>query len=303
MSELRRVHLLLELSRRGTIAAVAEATSYSTSGISQQLAALERDIGTSLLEPDGRRLKLTPAGEAIVAEAGGILASWEQLRARALSAAGEIGGELRLGVFQTGLLALGPDLLDALAAKHPALDVRVIHAEPEDAIPALRTRELDAAIIEHYPPASSPQPPDLHAHVTRADPMLLAVPPRFAGTAAGLSDLRDAPWVFEAPGSPVREWAERLCHEAGFVPRIRYQTSDVLTQLELVRQDRAAAFIPALAQGSRSVVRTLELPRQARTLQLVTRASAARLPAVRALGEALAGLGGWTSGSRAPSAR
>lgn len=77
----------------------------------------------------------------------------------------------------------------------------------------------------------------------------------------------------------------------------------MLTQLELVRQDRAAAFVPALAQGSRSAVRTLELPGQARTLQLVTRASAARLPAVRALGEALAGLGGWTSGSRASSAR
>jgi len=63
--ELRRLRLLHELALRGTLAAVAEALSYSPSTVSQQLAQLEKDAGVPLLEPDGRRVRLTEYGAAL----------------------------------------------------------------------------------------------------------------------------------------------------------------------------------------------------------------------------------------------
>ena len=62
MLDLYRLRLLRELHRRGTITAVAQALSFSPSAISQQLATLERETGVRLLEPAGRRVRLTPAG-------------------------------------------------------------------------------------------------------------------------------------------------------------------------------------------------------------------------------------------------
>ena len=69
MFEVRRLRLLRELQLRGTLASVAEALSYSPSTISQQLAQLEKDAGVALLEPDGRRVRLTPYGEVLAAHA------------------------------------------------------------------------------------------------------------------------------------------------------------------------------------------------------------------------------------------
>lgn len=288
MSELRRLHLLVELSRHGTIAAVAESTSFSTSGISQQLAALERDIGTPLLQRDGRRLQPTPAGAALIAEAPGLLDAWERARSRALAATTTISGTLRIGVFQTGLLTLIPAMLDTLHTAHPDLELQVLHAEPENAIPAVRARELDAAIIESYPPESAPHHADLHHESLGSDPMLLAVPKHLSATTQGLSDLHDAPWVFETAGSPVRRWAEQLCQQAGFEPRVQFQASDVFTQLELVRQGRAAAFVPALTPAHhRDDIPTIELPGQDRALQFVCRASVRHAPSIGAVYEAL----------------
>src|SRR6201999_184854 len=67
MLDLRRLRRLRELARRGTIAAVAEALSFSPSAVSQQLAALEKEAGVRLLEPTGRRVRLTPQGDLLVA--------------------------------------------------------------------------------------------------------------------------------------------------------------------------------------------------------------------------------------------
>ncbi|HEY5421230.1 MAG TPA: LysR family transcriptional regulator, partial [Marmoricola sp.] len=58
----RRLELLLELSRLGSMRAVAETQHVTTSTVSQQIAALAREAGTPLIEPDGRRVRLTPAG-------------------------------------------------------------------------------------------------------------------------------------------------------------------------------------------------------------------------------------------------
>src|SRR5260221_14782835 len=78
MLDVRKLRLLRELAHRATIAAVAEALCYSPSAVSQQLAALEREVGVPLLRRSGRRVTLTPAGAALAEQTEAVLALLEQ---------------------------------------------------------------------------------------------------------------------------------------------------------------------------------------------------------------------------------
>ena len=96
MLDLNRLRLLLELPRRGTITAVAQALSYSPSTISQQLATLERETGVRLLEPVGRRVRLTPQAELLAQHAAGLLEQVERAEA-ALAGAHDAPSTLNAG--------------------------------------------------------------------------------------------------------------------------------------------------------------------------------------------------------------
>src|SRR4029077_6551938 len=76
----RRLELLLELSRLGSMREVGEAMHVTTSTVSQQIAALAREAGIPLIEPDGRRVRLTPAGRRLAGHAITILAAVEAAR-------------------------------------------------------------------------------------------------------------------------------------------------------------------------------------------------------------------------------
>src|SRR3954471_17122402 len=78
MLDLKRLRLLHELHRRGTVGAVAQALSYSPSTVSQQLQVLQREAGTALFEPAGRNLRLTDAALVLVAHAEELLAAVER---------------------------------------------------------------------------------------------------------------------------------------------------------------------------------------------------------------------------------
>jgi DNA-binding transcriptional LysR family regulator len=106
MLYLNRLRLLLELQRCGTITAVAQALSYSPSTISQQLATLERETGVRLLEPVGRRVRLTPQAELLAHHAVGLLEQVERTEAALDGAHDEIVGTLRIAAFQTAVLTL-----------------------------------------------------------------------------------------------------------------------------------------------------------------------------------------------------
>jgi len=98
MLDVRKLRLLRELAHRGTIAAVAEALSYSPSAVSQQLTALERETGVPLLERTGRRVTLTPAGLGLVEHTESILATLHEAAAGLASTSTTLTGTLRIGV-------------------------------------------------------------------------------------------------------------------------------------------------------------------------------------------------------------
>lgn len=122
MVDTRRLQLLLALSRLGSMRAVAEAHHLTTSTVSQQIAALAKDTGVQLIEPEGRRVRLTPAGRRLADHAVTILAAVDTARLD-LDPAAEPAGTLRVGGFATGIRVSLLPILAELADRHPAIDV------------------------------------------------------------------------------------------------------------------------------------------------------------------------------------
>ncbi len=291
MLDLHRLRLLRELKHRGTLAAVAGALSYSPSSISQQLSLLETEVGVSLLEPAGRRVRLTPQAEILVAHTEALLERLEQAEADIASSLTELTGTLRVASFQTAAMALMPAALALLRDAHPRLRVHVTQAEPETALPALLAREFDLVIAEEYPGCPNARPAELEQEDLCHDALRLAhaTVTGAAGPQEALRMLADEPWIMEPEGTMARRWATTLCRDAGFEPDVRFESSDLLLHLRLVEQGHAAALLPDLMWCGRAPAIPLHpLPEgQARRLFTAVRRGSGRHPAVRACRTAL----------------
>jgi len=286
MLDLHRLRLLRELKYRGTLAAVAEALSYSPSSISQQLAVLEKEAGVRLLEPVGRRVRLTDQAEILVAHTEAVLERLERAEAELAASLTDLTGVLRVAAFQTAALALIPSALTLLREAHPRLRVQVTQTEPETALPALQARDFDLVIAEEYPGNPHPRPAEIELEDLCHDEIRLAHPLNVPYEA-----LEDHPWVMEPAGSASRRWATTLCRAAGYEPDVRYESSDLLLHLRLVEQGHAAAFLPDLVWAGRkaSGVRLRALPpeQSRRLLSTAVRRGSGSHPAIRACREAL----------------
>ncbi|MFD0899343.1 LysR family transcriptional regulator [Actinomadura sediminis] len=291
MLDLHRLRLLRELKHRGTLAAVAAALSYSPSSISQQLSVLEREAGVPLLEPVGRRVRLTPQAEILVAHTEAVLERLERAEADLAASLAGLTGTLRVAAFQTAALALVPDALSRLGAAHPGLRVEVTQCEPESALPALLARDFDVAVTEEYPDEPMPRPDGIEYAELGRDEMRLALPGETAAGEGALAAAAGLPWVMEPAGTASRRWATRLCRDAGFEPDVRYESTDLLLHLRLVERGHAAALLPDLVwTGGGAAVPVVRLPRGRRVRRLfaATRRGSGGHPAVRAWCEALA---------------
>ncbi|POX63039.1 LysR family transcriptional regulator [Streptomyces sp. Ru62] len=295
MFDLHRLRLLRELKHRGTLAAVAAALSYAPSSVSQQLSQLEAEVGVPLLEPVGRRVRLTEQAEILVAHTEAVLERLERAEADIAASLSDLTGTLRIASFQTAALALVPTALGLLRDQHPHLRVHVTHMEPERALPALQARDFDLVLAEEYPGDPNPRPAELEQEDLLDDPLHLALPaPAGTGEADGptaaLRSLADHAWVMEPEGTAARHWAVTLCRNAGFEPDVRFETTDLLLHLRLVEQRHAAAFLPGLVRTGQPPTVTLRpLPRGQRTRRIFTvvRRGAGRHPAVLACRKAL----------------
>ncbi|OLZ74732.1 LysR family transcriptional regulator [Streptomyces sp. IMTB 2501] len=295
MFDLHRLRLLRELKHRGTLAAVAAALSYAPSSVSQQLSQLEAEVGVPLLEPVGRRVRLTEQAEILVAHTEAVLERLERAEADIAASLSDLTGTLRIASFQTAALALVPTALGLLRERHPRLRVHVTHREPERALPALQARDYDLVLAEEYPGNPNPRPAELEQEDLLDDALQLALPepaeqPGTGSPLAVLRSLADHPWVMEPEGTAARHWAMTLCRTAGFEPDVRFETTDLLLHLRLVEQKHAAAFLPALVwDGRPASVALRQLPRGQRTRRIFTvvRRGGSRHPAILACRDAL----------------
>src|SRR3954467_8906509 len=146
MLDVRRMRVLREVAVRGSFSAAAEALSFTQSAVSQQIAALEREAGTSLVQRNARGAALPGAGGALVRHAEAILARLGEAEAELEAIAGLRGGRLRLAAFESAAASLMPLAIAAFRAQHPGVELSLIIAEPEDSAPLLRSGEIDLAL-------------------------------------------------------------------------------------------------------------------------------------------------------------
>ena len=145
----RRLELLLELSRLGSMREVAEAMNVTTSTVSQQIAALAREAGTPLIEPDGRRVRLTPAGRRLAGHAVTILAAIEAAR-RDLDPAAAPAGTVRAAAFASAVRQVLLPVARILAGGQPAVRLHILEHEPSEALQLLVADEVDLALTYDY---------------------------------------------------------------------------------------------------------------------------------------------------------
>jgi DNA-binding transcriptional LysR family regulator len=261
--------------------------------VSQQLAALERETGVALLERNGRRRRLTPAGEELVARTEGILRELEAAEAALARTTTQVAGVVRCAAFSSAHRALLPPAIAALAARHPDLRVSTREMEPEDSLPALKLGELDLVLAQDYTYAPRPADAALERTYLVDDPLRLALPaghPLAGGDGAvDLAALDGEPWVAGRVGSFCHDVVIHSARRAGYEPRLAHLTNDFSVVYALVAAGAGVALVPRLAGPPPAGVTLRDVagsPPVRRIFAAVRAGSAAR-PAIAATLEAL----------------
>jgi DNA-binding transcriptional LysR family regulator len=289
MLDVRRLRLLCDLSRLGTIAAVAHAHTYTPSAVSQQLAVLEREAGVPLLERTGRRVTFTAAGRLLVQHAETVLAALEQTTAALAAMATGLSGPLRIGAFPTAVRTLLPAALVELGHQHPGLELMVTELDPVAVPAALRERRLDVGLLHDYNVVPVEPDPVLDTVPLLDETVFLAVPGNAPPTedTDPLSVVRDAAWVMASPGTLCHTVTLHVCRTAGFTPRARHHADDFATVLALVAADQGVSLVPQLAAAQPPAgVRLIPLSTRRRT-RIAYRQGAATHPAIAAFVSAI----------------
>lgn len=253
MLDPRRLRILTQIARCGTIAAAADALNFSASALSQQLRTLESELGCELVVRSSRAATLTEAG-ALLADHGVLL---EAELGRALESVHRIadleGGRLRMATFRTAGETIVADAFAYFRAHWPAVRLTLLEGEPEDYLDGLRADRLDLALTHAYAGIDSVLDDRLVAVELLRDELLVALPEGHPCARAGaveLAALRDERWVVSTTRSAVHDFTRQTCANAGFEARIGFASDDYHVAQALVAHGGGAVFVPALVARS-----------------------------------------------------
>lgn len=253
--DIRRLELLLALSRLGSMRAVADDYHLTTSTVSQQIAALARDTGAQLIEPEGRRVRLTPAGRRLADHAVTILAAVDSARLD-LDPDAEPAGTVRIGGFATGIrVSLLPIVAD-LAVRYPGVDVVISEYEPIEAFSLLTGDDLDLALTYDYNVAPASPGASLDTVPLWSIGWGLGVP---SGTApdSDLTAFANSAWIVNSRNTADETAVRTLASLAGFSPTIAHQ----IDSLDLVEDLIVAGFgVGLLPMGRPTCAGVMVLP-------------------------------------------
>jgi len=293
MLSTQRLALLLAVERTGSLTAAARELGCTASALSQQVAALEREVQGPVLLRGPRGVRLTEAGAVLARHARGVLGQLVIAEAEARAVVAGEAGRLRVAAFASAGATLIAPVLPAFRALRPRVDVEVEQLEPSESIPRVRAGEADLAVVFTYPVASPPSLDGLASRVLLDDPLLLAVPAghRLAGRSrVRLVDCREETWVQGRDWGPSVRLLQDACRAAGFDPVIRHHSDDLVLLQALVAAGAGVALLPRLAAAHLLpgvAVVALHRPELARRVVAVTPAGAAP-PAAGLLLDAIA---------------
>ncbi|MPY81283.1 MAG: LysR family transcriptional regulator [Actinophytocola sp.] len=251
MIDLRRLHVLRAVAYFGTVTAAAEALHLTPSAASQQIRTLGRELGVTLLEPDGRRIRLSQAARDLLVHADAIEERWQHAQATLQTAARPVTGVLRLCGFPTAVSALLAPLAAQLRTRHPALTVRIVESEPAASFDLIFAGHADLAVIEAIPDGPALTDSRFDQQALLRDPFDLLVPAGHTLTerdAVTLADAAREPWVLGMPGTSSRQHVLAACSAAGFSPEIAHEAREWNVVATLVAYGLGIALLPRLVQ-------------------------------------------------------
>src|SRR5437763_16183837 len=195
MLDVRRLRVLREVSRRGSFSSAAEALGYTQPAVSRQVALLERETGTTLVERRSGGIRLTDAGELLVAHADAILARLQDAEDELGALLGLRSGRLRMSTLTSAATTVVPPAIAEFRRRLPGVELSVAMIDTFGVLPLLRAGELDLALCND---ASHLELPDIEAIHLFDEPMLVALPsdhPLGGRKRLRLADLADERWM------------------------------------------------------------------------------------------------------------
>jgi DNA-binding transcriptional LysR family regulator len=248
MYDLRRLRSLCAIADHGSLTGAAAALDFTQPAVSQHLAALEAEVGAPLVTRSRGGAELTPVGELLVEHARAAL---DRLALAELQVGDLVEHEqkrVRLAANSSALTRLVPSAVADLRRRVPDAEVTVMECGPPKALAKLRRGEIDLAVV--FRRIGAEPPPDVDERTLLEEPMYALVPrthPHAKDDAVGLADLRDDPWV-QGPSATSPGLIRELCREAGFEPRIAFESDDPLATRGMVAAGLAVTLVPSLTR-------------------------------------------------------
>jgi DNA-binding transcriptional LysR family regulator len=267
MDRPQHLRTLQVVCRTGSFAVAARELGYTSSAVSQQIAALERESGLTLFERQAHGVRPTAVAHQLVELSRPVLASLEELDHQVRRLATGALGRIRVGSFPTASVRIVPPVLSAFAAEHPGAEVSLVEGEPDDLVDRLVDGRLDVSLLYEYGLCPRQWPAGV---VTRAllHEELLLLRPGDAPQAveltepAELADLRGHRWIASREGTDGALSLARLCAAAGFTPAITYRSNDYDVVRELVAATGGVAVVPELGHAPDARVAAERLPQR-----------------------------------------
>jgi DNA-binding transcriptional LysR family regulator len=261
--ELRQLRYFVAIAQRRHFTAAAEAIGVAQPALSQQVRLLERELGVQLFDRSGRRIRLTPAGEALLVRAERILIEVANAQSELAEYAGAVRGRVVVGTLPSLAEHQLPPLVAAFHARHPGLELVLREERTARLLELLATGEVDLALLHHSPTAADAAPTltleplfteELVAAVGASHPLAIRLKSPIDGGGAPatagrvpplpLTGLRDEDFILTKSGSAIRDTILAACAIAGFTPRIAFESGAAATVRALAAAGLGIAILP-----------------------------------------------------------
>ncbi|MEV8630599.1 LysR family transcriptional regulator [Streptosporangium sp. NPDC051023] len=278
MIDTRRLRTLRAVADHRTVTAAAAALHLTPSAVSQQLVALEHEVGHRLLERDGRGVRLTSVGRILLGHANEVLAQLERAEADIAAYTTGTAGEVKVASFATAIGLVVAPAVSRLRDKEPGIQVRVLDAEGDQSLTMVLDGAVDVAVAVEYRGAPAEDDRRLSRIPLYSEPFDVVLPrdhPLARGEAAvhprglpptggevaaanpkglpptgrevAVADLAGETWIGPYPGNPCHDVIALACEHAGFIPEFAHSSDDFSAVVALAAAGAGVAMVPRLA--------------------------------------------------------
>lgn len=249
MIDTRRLRTLRAVADHRTVTAAAAALHLTPSAVSQQLVALEHEVGHRLLERDGRGVRLTSVGRILLGHANEVLAQLERAGADIAAYTTGTAGEVKVASFATAIGLVVAPAVGTLRDKEPGIQVRVLDAEGDQSLTMVLDGVVDVAVAVEYRGAPAEDDRRLSRIPLYSEPFDVVLPRghALAENEVTVADLAGETWIGPYPGNPCHDVIALACEHAGFTPEFAHSSDDFSAVVALAAAGAGVAMVPRLA--------------------------------------------------------